>query len=279
MIAQLLQTPTTANRRGGLREYISPSRLNLWLKCPLAFKLRYVDRVQTPTSASLFLGKIVHAGLEILYRHRQLGVLLSLEDVVQRMHAGWDESVEQEAMLFESAIQEDAMKRQAADLIAVYLERTGDDDEILLNVETTLQEPLIDPFSGQELGIPLLGVLDLILDEHEGPVICDFKTAARSAAPFEVTHEIQLSCYSYLFRRASGREEGGLEIRSLIKTKKPKLDFHRYEPRSQQHFRRLFAAIRAYLDELDSGRFIFRPGMGCNMCEYRDDHCGRWNGD
>ena len=88
MIAQLLQTPTTANRRGGLREYISPSRLNLWLKCPLAFKLRYVDRVQTPTSASLFLGKIVHAGLEILYRHRQLGVLLSLEDVVQRMQAG-----------------------------------------------------------------------------------------------------------------------------------------------------------------------------------------------
>ncbi len=250
------------------------------LKCPLAFKLRYVDRVQMPTSASLFLGKIVHAGLEILYRHRQLGVLLSLEDVVQRMQAGWDKSVEQEAMLFESAIQEDAMKKQANDLIAVYLERTGDDDdEILLTVETTLQEPLIDPFSGEDLGIPLLGVLDLILDEREGPVICDFKTAARSSAPFEVTHEIQLSCYSYLLRRASGREEGGLEIRSLIKTKKPKLDFHRYEPRSQLHFRRLFAAIRAYLDKLDSGMFIFRPGMGCNMCEYRNDHCQRWNGD
>ena len=33
-----------------------------------------------------------------------------------------------------------------------------------------------------------------------------------------------------------------------------------YHPaRTDAHFRRLFAVIRAYLDDLDCGRFIFRP--------------------
>ena len=91
-----------------------------------------------------------------------------------------------------------------------------------LAVETTLEQPLIDPANGEDLGIPLPGIADLVLDERDGPLIVDFKTASRAAAPFEVTHEIQLSCYSYLYRQAAGQQEGGLEIRSLIKTKTPK---------------------------------------------------------
>ena len=31
-------------------DYSSPSRLNLWLKCPLAWKLRYIDGVKTPSN-------------------------------------------------------------------------------------------------------------------------------------------------------------------------------------------------------------------------------------
>jgi putative RecB family exonuclease len=186
----------------------------------------------------------------------------SMEAPVQRIADTWEEAIEADQMRFDSVAAELALKEQAAGLIRMYLQQLGADDEIPLAVETTLQEPLIDPFSGEDLGIPLLGILDLILDDRDGPLICDFKTAAKSAAPFEVTHEIQLSCYSYMYRRASGRDEGGLEIRSLIKTKTPKLDFHRYEPRSERHFRRLFAAIRAYLDDLDRGQYVRKTCIG-----------------
>jgi len=51
-----------------------------------------------------------------------------------------------------------------------------------------------------------------------------------------------------------------------------------YPARSDTHFRRLFGVIREYLDALDSGRFNFRPGWGCAMCEHRDTHCRRWCG-
>ena len=38
----------------------------------------------------------------------------------------------------------------------------------------------------------------------------------------------------------------------------------RFIPRDERHYRRLFSVIRAYLDDLDSGRFVFRPGLGCD---------------
>ena len=71
--------------------------------------------------------------------------------------------------------------------------------------------------------------------------------------------------------------ESGLEIRSLIKTKVPKCEFHSYPARTDAHFRRLFAVVREYLDALDSGRFNYRPGFGCGMCDYRE-HCRGWDG-
>ena len=114
-----------------------------------------------------------------------------------------------------------------------------------------MEVPLVDPLTGEDLGIPLLGIVDLVLDDPDGPVVRDFKTSSRSAPPFEVTHEVQLTSYGYLFRRSTGLEEVGLEIHSLIKTKTPKIEGHRYPARTDAHFRRLFGVIRECLDALD----------------------------
>ena len=141
-----------------------------------------------------------------------------------------------------------------------------------------MEAPLIDPFTGEDLGIPLLGITDLIAGGESGPTIVDFKTAARSSPPFEVSHEIQLTSYSYLFRQLSGQQESGMEIHSIIKTKKPKIELHGYPARTEAHFRRLFAVIREYLDALDSGKFNFRPGWTCGMCDFRNDRCRDWAG-
>jgi putative RecB family exonuclease len=117
-----------------------------------------------------------------------------------------------------------------------------------------------------------------VLDDAAGPVIADFKTAARSTEPLEITHEIQLTSYAYLFRRGTEQQESAMEIRSLIKTKMPKVDFHRYPARTDAHFARLFAVVREYLDALDANRFNYRPGFGCGFCDHRDTYCRRWSG-
>jgi hypothetical protein len=220
---------------------------------------------------------MVHRGLEAVYRHRQLGITLPAEAVVERLLAGWAAAVDEEGMRFDSAEQEQAMHRQTADLIAAYL-RVAPADERVLAVEVAVEAPLVDPETGEDLGLPLLGVMDMVLEEAGGAVIADFKTSSKSTPPDEILHEIQLSSYAWLLRYAHGRDEVGLEIRSLVKTKTPKVEFHRYSPRTDRHFRRLLAVVRAYLDDLDSGRFVMRPGFGCAMCDFRDGPCRQWQG-
>ena len=124
----------------------------------------------------------------------------------------------------------------------------------------------------------LFGIVDLLLESSSGTAIVDFKTSVKSAAPLDVTHEVQLSCYGYLFRDAYGETERELQIRSLIKTKVPKIETHTYPARSDAHFRRLFAVIRAYLDDLHSNRFVYRPSWTCSMCSFRETHCRAWQG-
>ena len=38
------------------------------------------------------------------------------------------------------------------------------EDEKPLAVETAVEAPLVDPMTGENLGIPLLGIMDLVLD-------------------------------------------------------------------------------------------------------------------
>ncbi len=260
------------------REYISASRLNLWLKCPLAYKLKYIDGVAEPSSPSLLIGKQVHHAIEVFYRHRQIGVTIELDEIFNEMVQKWPSVIEQEGTVFGDVAHEAKAWEQIEEVVRTYVKQIPSDEPIPLAVETTLRTPLVDPETGDDLGIDLLGVIDLVLPSDEGAVICDFKTAASSKTPHEIAHELQLTCYAYLFRQASTENEAGLEIRSLVKTKVPQVSSARYERRTPRHFRRFFAVVRAYLDDLRRRQFLYRPTWSCSMCAYRDGECAQWNG-
>lgn len=268
--------PPTPEAQSGAGNHISATRLNTWLACPLKFKLRYVEGIAAPPSPSLFLGKMVHAGLEHFYRCQREGRSLSPDDLAGEVRRRWDLAALAAGVRFPSPAEQEAARRQTLELLRTYLARLPKNEPQPIAVEHFLSVPLIDPFSGEDLGVPLVGVLDLVLPDAEGPLVVDFKTSARSGAPLENSHEVQLSCYALLARAAYGMPETGVEIRQLIKTKKPQVEFHRYPVRQDVHFRRLFAVIRAYLDDVNRGRFVFRPGLGCSCCDYRLDACREW---
>lgn len=278
MSSPLLSFVSSPERQGGLWDYVSPSRINLWLKCPLAFRLRYIDGIVVPTTPQQFVGQVVHRALETYYRSRLLGTVLCLDAVIFTLVDTWDGKAAEKDVEFDDQAHEAVCRRQAMDLVTAYLGQVPPWESLPLAVEVTFQAPLVDPATGEDFGVPLLGILDLVLGEDEGPLIVDFKTAARGGERLEVTHEIQLSSYSYLYRHTSARTEGALEIRSLIKTKSPKVESHRYPRRTEQHLGRLFAVIRAYLDDLDRRRFVFRPGFMCAACDYCDSGCRHWDG-
>jgi len=278
MSPELFTRQQASQRTGGVWDYVSASRLNLWLKCPLAFQLRYVDGVESPVSPALFIGKRVHAALEGYYRHRQLGLAVEPQQLALRIDDDWAQAMHEERVQFADTADEETAYGQTQKLVAAYVAQVPADEPRPLAVEAAIEAPLVDPQTGEDFGLPLVGIIDLVLPAPDGPTIADFKTSARGGAPLEITHEVQLSSYSYLFRHHAAEPEGAIEIRNLTKTKTPKVECYRYGPREERHQRRLFAVIRAYLDALDTGRFVFRPGLGCSGCEFRHTHCQRWCG-
>ncbi len=202
---------------------------------------------------------------------------MTSHDVAGFLRADWGRSVAAEGMRFVSAVEEAQLQAKAGELVGTYLAKVASETALPVAVETAVESPLIDFRTGEDLGIPLVGVMDLVLAEDSGPVIVDFKTAARADQLSELSHEIQLGCYAYLFRQTTGTSESALEIRRLVKTKTPQASFHRWPARTGKHFGRLFAVIRAYLDDLHSQRFVFRPGQACSYCDFREWHCREWS--
>ena len=266
-------TRTRINVNAELQNYVSASRLKLWLKCPLAFKLRYIDGIVTPSTPSLFLGKVVHRALEFHYSYRQRGVTLFPEFVADRIKKDWASAVEEELIAFSSIEEERQLQAKAVELVTTYLAQVSNDEALPISVEQRFAAPLIDPATGEDFGMPLVGIIDLVLGDGDRAVIRDFKTAARSSSQLDLMDELQLSCYSYLLRQTFGRVESGLEICRLIKTKTPKVELTRYAPREETHFARLFSVIRAYLDAISNNRYHISPGLGCSFCDYRDAVC------
>ncbi len=73
------------------------------------------------------------------------------------------------------------------DLVTTYLAQVPEDDIAPIAVEQRFEAPLIDPQTGEDLGISLVGIVDLIADDGQGVVIVDFKTSARSSSQLGVT--------------------------------------------------------------------------------------------
>jgi putative RecB family exonuclease len=81
---------------GMIWDYISPSRLSLWMKCPLAFRRRYIEGVQTAPTPALFVGKVVHAILAHIYRMRQAGHVCKAESLPMIVADAWKYAMETE---------------------------------------------------------------------------------------------------------------------------------------------------------------------------------------
>ena len=198
--------------------------------------------------------------------------------MLSQIDATWEAAAQAEQIVFETVAEEAEARQQVRALLTAYLSAAPRDDPLPVAVETRLTAPLIDPASGEDLGVPLLGIVDLVLADPIGPLVVDFKTSGRSGGGHELQYEVQLTSYAYLIRETAGQLESGLEIRSLVKTKTPKIERQRYERRQERHFRRLFAVLREYLDALDRGRYSYRPGWSCQACALRDSHCQAWDG-
>lgn len=249
-----------------LQKTISASRLNTWLQCRLKFFFRYVEGITKPPTPSLHVGSVVH----LVLQHWNMARWKKQVFELQRFKTLFDTTWIKQPAKIEWDGEETGQKNTAWSLLETYFMETP----IKANEMPEAVEVPIDADLSKH-GLPtLIGILDLV---RAGGRIVDFKTSGKTPSAEDAIHlnEIQLSCYSVLYREATGKPESGRELHHLVKTKQPKLVITNLGPMSESQQVRLFRLMDSYQEGLARQDFVPSPGLQCCGCEFRNE-CRQW---
>jgi PD-(D/E)XK nuclease superfamily len=249
-----------------LQQTVSASRLNTFHQCRLKFFFRYVLEIDKAPTAALFVGKAVHAVLQVWNLARWRQESRSPEFYRQVFDKVWESSNTEVKWKEDESAQRDTAW---AMLETYFRDTTIPPDEKPQGVEVAVEADL--------RGLPkLVGIIDLV---RPGGKIVDFKTSSTTPQPDRSAHqnELQLACYGLLYREATGVKESGFELHHLVKLKTPKLVVVPVGKVTPSQESRLYRLIESYVEGLERRDFVPSPGLGCLGCEYFRD-CRAWSG-
>lgn len=138
-------------------KHLSYSSISCYLECPRRWKLRYIDKLETPPNHHFFFGSAWHSAIE---EHLKEGIGVPL---AQRWLRHWQQvsrPLERELALELAAVG----AAMAADSSTLY---------VLKDLRPTAIERKIE-FRVPNVGVPIIGYIDLVL---QNGVLVDLKTA------------------------------------------------------------------------------------------------------
>lgn len=249
--------------------HLSSSQINLYLQCSLKYKFQYVDEFPKPfKSSGLAFGSAVHSALSWLNKERMNGNNVALERLHKIFDADWYSLKAENEIRYKTGEEEMKLTVLGKELLGLYFEEPY---KAVKGTEIPFAVPIINPQTGQRLGIDLEGVIDLI---EEDDMITEFKTSAQIMDPKEVATHLQLTIYSYAFEALTHRPPKLLRVIDFVKTKKPKLILLETK-RTKADYLRFFFLSGQVLKGIRSQVFFPRSGFWCKDCEY-SDHCRNW---
>ncbi|MFA6348659.1 MAG: PD-(D/E)XK nuclease family protein [Candidatus Paceibacterota bacterium] len=254
-------------------DHLSASQINVYLLCGLKYRFQYVDRLPKPfKSSGLAFGSVIHSTIDWFHKHRIEQRQVTLDQLYRILEADWYSQQCEEKIRFKDG--EDASKLlvMARELLGLYYHSPLNG---MVQAELPFRVPLVNPLTGENLGAPLDGFIDLI---EANDTITEFKTSARSLDADSVDDLLQLTTYSYAYRVLFGRDPQRLKVVNFVKTRTPKLNVLDAAARKPQDYARLFHLAKEVLRGIRSGIFFPRQSFICNDCEY-ERPCGEWKGN
>ncbi len=270
LLAPRSKTNGSPDRAVELRQTISASRLGVWLQCRLKFYFRYVAQIQRPPTPSMHAGSTVHAVLRTWNIARWRREPFSVERFKALFGLQWTKLQEGTRINWQG--EQDSERTSSWRAVEHYFDQTP----IKANERPEAVEVGVEANLAR-YGLPtLVGVIDLV---RAAGRIVDFKLARKSPSAVHAVHmhELQLTCYSLLYRDATSRKESALELHHLVRTKEPKLIVSAMPPSTEQQKTRLFRQIESYQVGLARRDFVPSPGFHCAGCEYFNE-CRLWCG-
>jgi putative RecB family exonuclease len=257
--------------------HVSFTQLDTYLRCPLRYRLQYVERVAPDfVPAALALGSGIHGAAAFLFRGMAQGTRPAVVDVQGYFGSLWALETTHKPIRFGERESPESLLDLGTRMLAVLCAGVPDATEVVA-VESAFAVPLVDQASGAVLDRDLVGTLDLVeRDADGGLVVVDLKTAARKYSDLQVEASLQLSIYSYATAMNGLADEQDLRLRFdvLTKTKQPEL--HRYwTTRDRAANVRLYRLAAEILAAIGAGVFPPRVGWPCQDCPVRS-RCWAW---
>ena len=252
--------------------HLSNSQINLYSQCSLKYKFQYIDEFPKPFKPSgLALGSAVHSALSWINRERMNGNSITLERLYRIFDADWYSQKVDTEIRYKDGEEEMKLVVLGKEMLGLYLEQSY---KAVQGIEIPFAVPLINPQTGQRLGIDLEGVIDLIEKED---TITEFKTSAQMIDPKEADNYLQLTIYSYAFEALVQRPPKLLKVVNFVKTKKPKI-ITLETKRCKADYQRFFFLASHVLKGIQQRIFFPRTGFWCKDCEY-GGLCKDWKGN
>ncbi|MEO7397513.1 MAG: PD-(D/E)XK nuclease family protein [Ilumatobacteraceae bacterium] len=248
---------------------LSPSRVESFLSCPMAFRFSSIDKLPEPPSSHMTKGSLVHRALELLFmlpagQRTAEAALRSLDAASEEYRIDPDFTD-----LHLDEAQSSAFFAEAADLVRAYLQMEDPNSVREIGLELRLEAAVGD--------LTLRGVIDrLELDVDGELVVTDYKTGRAPGINYEQSRLAGVHFYSFLCEALFGRRPARIRLMYLktgvvIETT-PSAQSVRYVTTRTQ------AVLKAVEKACTTGTFQPRPSMLCASCSFKQ-WCPAFGGD
>lgn len=257
------------------RNYLSVSAVKQFLRCPLSYRFRYIDRIREETvSSALAFGRGIHAALELWFSTQlEARPEPTIDELLVEFWDQW-KACEQETTIRLSK-NEDATKiaSMAERMIGVFIANSAaHPNGHVVGIEEELRAPLLPDAPD------VLGRLDLVIETADAIIVIDFKTAKSKWSDAQRQDaELQAIVYKELARQIAGNKPVRVEFVVLTKTKTPSMSI---EPvaLTEPAIRRGKAMMSATWKAIQLGNFYPSPSISaCPGCPFRKQ-CDAWQG-
>jgi len=248
---------------------LSPSRVEAFTSCPLAFRFASIEHLPEPPSAHLTKGSLVHRAIELLFTHPAAA-----------------RTREQARLSFERAVAEYATDAEFTGLGLTDNEAAAfvDDSWTLVEAYLAMEDPSTIREIGLELrleaqvgDLTLRGIIDrLELDSDGELVVTDYKTGRAPHVAYEQSRLGGVHFYSFLCESVLGKRPAAIRLMYLrsgeIITARPTAQSVRFLTT------RTTAVWKAVERACLTGDFRPKPGPFCSGCAFQR-WCPSFGGD
>ncbi|MBU6316456.1 MAG: PD-(D/E)XK nuclease family protein [Acidobacteria bacterium] len=240
---------------------LSPSRVDAFLSCPMAFRFASIERLPEPPSVHTTKGSLVHRALELLFTHPNRDRTLdtarhSFERAMSEYSVHPDFT-----LLGLDDSQQQAFRADAWTLVEAYFAMEDPTQVRDIGLELRL-EAKVDTLA-------LRGIIDrLELDADGHLVVTDYKTGRSPGAKYEQSRLAGVHFYSFLCQEVLGERPAAIRLMYLrsgeVITATPTAQTVKFLTT------RTTAVWRAVEKACQTGDFRPKQGPLCNSCSFRD---------